>query len=142
MKFHKVLKELMLENEIDIQTLAEKIGMNKGSIYHYFKNDTLPDIDYAIKICDFFGCSIDYILGLSEQFEIEGKKTDKTFIEIYEHLLINNHTSNYKVCNDLNLDRNLIYNWRKGKLPKIYNLIEIAEYFNVSIDYLVGRSDV
>lgn len=40
----------------------------------------------------------------------------------------------------LNFSTNYIYSMKKGN-PKVENLQKIADYFNVSTDYLLGRTD-
>ena len=41
------------------------------------------------------------------------------------------------------ITRQAVQRWEVGKSqPNIFQLIELADYFHVSIDYLVGRSDV
>lgn len=43
----------------------------------------------------------------------------------------------------INTSNQNISNWEVGRSsPNIGYLIALADYFNVSIDYLVGRSDV
>lgn len=41
----------------------------------------------------------------------------------------------------LDLSESAIYAWKRGKLPNTENLIKIADYFDVSVDYLIGRTD-
>ena len=41
----------------------------------------------------------------------------------------------------LNISKSAIARWRNGVLPNGETLIKIANYFNCSIDYLVGRTD-
>jgi len=41
------------------------------------------------------------------------------------------------------ITRQAVQRWEVGKSqPNIFQLIALANYFHVSIDYLVGRSDV
>ncbi len=40
----------------------------------------------------------------------------------------------------LEIGRNSLYSWKKN-IPKGTNLIKVADYFNVSTDYLLGRTD-
>lgn len=40
----------------------------------------------------------------------------------------------------IELGKNTLYSWKKNT-PKGSNLIKVADYFNVSVDYLLGRSD-
>jgi len=39
------------------------------------------------------------------------------------------------------LNRNTIDNMKKGSAPAINKIEKIANYFNVSVDYLLGRTD-
>ena len=50
--------------------------------------------------------------------------------------------SQLKLALDLNTNQNTISRYETGERePGIHELIMIADYFNVSIDYLVGRTD-
>ncbi|MFA1819042.1 helix-turn-helix domain-containing protein [Virgibacillus oceani] len=40
----------------------------------------------------------------------------------------------------LKIGRNSLYSWKKN-VPKGTNLIKVADYFDVSTDYLLGRTD-
>ncbi|MEW4223165.1 helix-turn-helix transcriptional regulator [Rossellomorea marisflavi] len=40
----------------------------------------------------------------------------------------------------LGFGRNSLYGWKK-KTPNGANLVKVAEFFNVSVDYLLGRTD-
>lgn len=42
---------------------------------------------------------------------------------------------------NLGLSENAIYNW-KSTNPKGTDLAKVADYFNVSTDYLLGRTDI
>lgn len=45
-----------------------------------------------------------------------------------------------KLEDDLNFSSNTIYQWKK-RVPGTKKIQEVADYFKVSIDYLLGRSD-
>ncbi len=50
--------------------------------------------------------------------------------------------SQLKLAMDLNMSQNTISRYETGdREPGITELIKIADYFNVSIDYLVGRTN-
>lgn len=54
----------------------------------------------------------------------------------------NHGISQLKLALDLNMSQNTISRYETGERePGINELIKIADYFNVSIDYLVGRTD-
>jgi len=49
--------------------------------------------------------------------------------------------SQLKLAMDLNMNQNSISRYETGERePGINELIQIADYFNVSIDYLLGRT--
>lgn len=41
----------------------------------------------------------------------------------------------------IDLGKNTLYSWKKNT-PKGSNLVKVADYFNVSTDYLLGRTDI
>ena len=45
-----------------------------------------------------------------------------------------------KVATDLGFSENLFYQWKKSS-PKSDRLEAVADYFNVSVDYLLGREE-
>lgn len=50
------------------------------------------------------------------------------------------HITQLKMAMDLNMSQNTISRYESGERePGIAELIRIADYFHVSIDYLVGR---
>jgi len=52
------------------------------------------------------------------------------------------HITQRKLAMDLNMSQNTISRYERGdREPGIAELIRFAEYFRVSIDYLVGRSE-
>lgn len=56
--------------------------------------------------------------------------------------LAKTHSKTMKqVTLDLNYSENYFYTLKNGKQPSAEKLNEIADYFNVSVDYLLGRED-
>ena len=50
--------------------------------------------------------------------------------------------SQLKLAMDLNTSQNTISRYETGERePGINELVKIADYFNVSVDYLIGRTD-
>lgn len=46
------------------------------------------------------------------------------------------------IAKALNVSKQTISNWENGKrFPDIKTLIKLADFYNVSVDYLVGRTD-
>lgn len=61
-----------------------------------------------------------------------------TFAQIFDEYLTRNNITNYKMATDTGISDSLIGYWRKGKRkPTLDNILVIANYLHVSIDYLL-----
>jgi len=62
------------------------------------------------------------------------------FYDTFESLCWNGRTSPSSVCKELGLSVSVASYWkRSGCVPKHGTLEKIAKYFDVSVDYLLGR---
>ena len=60
------LKELRHERQLTQKQLAEKLGISYQVVGYYENEINQPAPDMLIQIADFFQCSIDYLLGRSD----------------------------------------------------------------------------
>lgn len=63
----KNLKILRQNNNLTQRELAEKVKIPKTNIGHYEVGITEPSLENLIKLADYFGCSVDYLLGHETQ---------------------------------------------------------------------------
>lgn len=49
--------------------------------------------------------------------------------------------SPYKACTDVGLNRAAVAKWKNGSIPNGQTLAKIAEYFGVTVDYLLGSEN-
>lgn len=61
------------------------------------------------------------------------------FWENFYKLCLNNGLSANAVAKELNIASGTVTEWKKGRVPINKTLKKIANYFNVSIDYLLGK---
>ncbi|MGN0470485.1 MAG: helix-turn-helix domain-containing protein [Acutalibacteraceae bacterium] len=62
--------------------------------------------------------------------------------QILDNLMTTLDLTAYKISKETGISDRLIGYWRKGdKLPGAENLITLANYFGISVDYLLGRTD-
>lgn len=67
----------------------------------------------------------------------------KIFAERLNKLMRDTQTSGYKLAKAIGVDNQTVLNWQQEKNePKITYLRKVAEYFDVSSDYLLGLSDI
>lgn len=142
-EFQESLEDLMLEKSLSHNKLAIELGISKSTISTYFTNNYYPAIDIAIKMCKLFDCSLDYLFGLSDQrksiYSVNSTEIMSNFMSNLEHILHSNNISIAKFTRDLKISEFTYYRWKRGMFPKTINLISIAKYFNLSLDYLLGH---
>lgn len=66
-----------------------------------------------------------------------------TFIQRLKALMKSRNVTDKQLTEELGLAKNSVTYWKnKGNIPKGDTLELIAEYFNVSVDYLLGKTDI
>lgn len=70
------IKSLCVEQETSIPKLEKELDLPKGSVYKWDKNR--PSIDKLEKVANYFGVSIDHILGRDEKENLY--QSDRDFI--------------------------------------------------------------
>ena len=142
-EFQERLEELLIEKEMSRLQLAKTLGISSTTINGYFNKNYFPQIEIAIKMSKFFNCSLDYLFGFtddkSQKYDIDIKEILNIFINNFISLSKENKLSIAKVMKDLHMSEYNFYRWKNGKFPKTINLISVAKYFEVSVDYLIGK---
>lgn len=64
----KRIKELRLSKGLSQAELAKILGYNQTAIGKYERGELEPSIETMEKLCDFFECSIDYLVGREDDF--------------------------------------------------------------------------
>ena len=64
------------------------------------------------------------------------------FSDIFKQLIQSNGLTVYQISKDTKISESLMSQWKSGRqLPKYDSLNTLADYFGVSGDYLLGRTD-
>lgn len=63
--FARRLRQLRLEKELTLREFAARFGLNYTTLCKYENGQREPDIATLERLCDFFGVSLDYLLGRS-----------------------------------------------------------------------------
>lgn len=135
-----------LTNDIDVKSKdkkAEVIGINRSTFSNAFNYGIVPKTPSLIRIADYFNISVDYLIANTNEDYFDRSTHPKNFFVRLEELRIeHNIKTRYELAQKLLIHRNNIAQWYKlDCLPLIDDLIIIASYFNVSVDYLLGRTD-
>lgn len=60
------LKELRMEKRYNQERMAMELNVSQASISAYENGDRVLSLDMAIKVCDYFDVSLDYLAGRTE----------------------------------------------------------------------------
>lgn len=63
------------------------------------------------------------------------------FWDRFYQLCIKQDTKPNPVAKDLGISSGVLTKWKSGGIPNGETLTKIADYLNVSVDYLLGRTD-
>ena len=67
MTFKNRIKDLRLEKELTQQALADALGISKQAISAYEQGNRKPGFEFADALAEFFGVSIGYLSGSSDE---------------------------------------------------------------------------
>ena len=102
----------------------------------------LPKPTTLARLADKFGVSVDYLLGRSERETLPAAAAPAAFAERFETLRKERGETLYRVAENTHIHRNNIAQWvKRGYTPALDDLLLLAEYFGVSADFLLGRTD-
>lgn len=66
---------------------------------------------------------------------------ERSFQDVFKELRLENKKSQDSIAKDLEVSQSLINNWETGRSTPGPEMLEyIADYFEISVDYLIGRS--
>lgn len=140
-KFQKRINELVADSELKNADLAKAGKFDYRSLSNALVYGIIPTTSTLIKIADYFNVSIDHLLGRTDKNDFF-EMSNSTFQQRFEELCKEKGVTHYKVSQDCFFDKSNISRWlSKGYLPTLEILDMITKYFNVSIDYILGRTD-
>lgn len=124
------IKELRINNNLTQTMLANVLNIANNTLSQY-ENDQrqIPD-EIKMKIADYFGVSVDYLLG---------RQSSTSMVNLKELRKSKNMTLK-ELGILINVSESAVSQYESGKRSPDYStLVKIAEVFNVSVDYLLGR---
>ncbi|HBH0416362.1 helix-turn-helix domain-containing protein [Clostridioides difficile] len=129
--FGERLKKLRTEKKITQQELATILNINKSSISRYEKDQQIPEIKLLETIADYFDISLDYLLG----------RSDIMFGERLKELRLKSKLKQSELGEKIGVSASTIGMYEQGRrFADQSTLIKLAEYFNVTTDYLLGHT--
>ena len=113
------------------QAVADYLGITRQAYSHYEVGRRKPDCETLRKLGRYFGVSTDYLLGEERGADIVLK---------IRGLRQNCGITMKELGSEIGVAESTISQYETGKRqPDYETLIDIADFFGVSVDYLLGR---
>lgn len=142
LSFQKRFKSLLEESDYSRSEIAKLIPLSQSTLSNALTYGIIPSTKTLIKIADFFDISINFLLGKTDIEDFYKSSSPASFLPRFESLCSEKEVTHYKVAADCLFDKSNISRWiSKGFLPELEILELLCDYFNVSPDYLLGRTE-
>ena len=142
--FENRLKFVRERNGISQKELSQFLGINKSTYSNYESERYIIPLKYLMLFSDYFNISIDYLLGLNNNIKLKLKKCDDLKLiglrlkELRKDLNISQELLARRTENK----RSNISGYEIGKyLISTKELYTICKKYNISADYLLGKTD-
>lgn len=141
--FAEKFKELRESLDINKKNMAKFLNVGPSTVSMWEQDKRTPDKEMLVRIADFFDVSIDYLFGrtnIKNDNEVILKMS--TFAQRFKELRLEKNKTQKELATYFNKSDALISKYENGKaVPEFNFLIELSDFFGVSIDYLVGKND-
>lgn len=140
-RFSQRLNDLKKEYKLNNNDIAQILGLSSvNRVYPWLKEENMPSTRYLVMLANHFNCSVEYLLGRTDDFTEKDFKQVSYFTNRLTEIMKNRNLRKIDMIND-GICRPGNFNiWYKKKSdPQIETVIKLADYFKVTIDYLLGR---
>ena len=141
-EFQESLKELVDKKTCSKTEMAKAMKVDYRSFSNALNYGILPKPMVLVKMANYFDVSLPYLLGSIEEDSFVKSSDPSNFHSRLEDLCTEKELSYYRVAKDCHFDKSFISKWRiKKHIPSLETLELLADYFEVSLDYLMGRTN-
>lgn len=144
-----------------LSDMLGEIGVSKNAISTML-HGSVPKADSLAQIADYLGCSVDDLLGRTDtllsdpqcndiSLKRKNQEENYSFVRYGEMSIF--WSRFYALCEQRNTKPNpaarvmgissgAVTRWKNGGIPNGEALYTLANYFDCSVDYLLGRTDL
>lgn len=128
----------------DDRTLELALKLKPKTVNNWKRGLSQAYLKILPEIADYFDVSVDYLLGrteINESVSNVGEKMMTTIDRIFD-LINQKQIKPALVAKETGISPVLFTQWKTGRQkPSTEALSTLADYFNVSVDYLLGRTE-
>ena len=141
--FSETLHDIMLEKNINANTLSKILGVEDSTISRYLHGQRLPSIESLVKLANHFNCTTDYLLGLEDDNLTTDYLPCPPFADRLKFLMSYFKCSPSNIYKTKGITKARFYDWKNGvSVPKVDSVVKLAKIFNCSVDFVIGRSKI
>lgn len=139
-KFAENLFLLMSERNLNAPKLALELDIDRTSITEYLRGKRFPNFKALVAMLNFFNVSADVFLGRADYSSSTELHPIAPFGTTLRKVMEETRTTQHRIEKELHISGGTMYYWLINKsLPTVLNLDKLADFMDVSIDYLLGR---
>ena len=139
-KLSKRLHELMEEAEMKTPALGDAIQLEPSVLSKFLRAERMPSANTLVKLADYFNCTTDYLLGLSDIVDERKFKRRPPFSQQIDSLIAFSQKTQYRFGIEAGISDETFRRWRRGmNEASVETLVKIASYLNCSVDFVLGR---
>jgi len=131
----RVVEELDFQGKTKSQ-LAESLGINNAVISMWIKRDSIPSADTALKVADFLGVPLSYLITGEKEPESGSTGENSALFERIESEIEKRGMNRSELSRISGIGESTIRNWKKTE-PKARMLHDVAKALNLSMEYLL-----
>ena len=139
--FSDCLNDILIERNIAVKELSDTSGITDSRLYDFLSGNCVPSVQNAVKLANSLHCTLDYLFGFDEEYDycqIYVLTSDCS--ERLRQAINASGKTRYKISKETKVSQQQLHNWYRNKqIPSLVTLVNFADYFNCSLDYLVGK---
>lgn len=139
-KFAERLEELMFYAGVNGLELSENTGIDESNIYKYLNAVWLPSCAAAVKLADYFECTLDFLFARDSMNKAMQFAKCPPFPARLKEVIAESGMTKKQFIEKCGVSEAVFYRWLNGKRqPTADSIARLAEGIGHSMDYIVGR---
>lgn len=139
-KFAERLEELMFYANVNGLQLCSAAGVDEASIYKYLSGAWMPSCEVAVKLADYFKCTLDFMFARDDRNRARRFSACPPFSHRLRDILRENGLSNAQFLERTGVSEAVFYRWLNGtRRPTAESIARIADGLDRTMDYVAGR---
>jgi len=137
--FSERLSELIIEHELTTDKLAAELGVIGSTVRRWKQAKRSISLSNALLLANYFDCSLEFLIGKTDNKLDFTPKEHLPFYERLREVMEEKNVTWYQIVKDDIVSDNNLSVWKNGTSPYLQSVIDIANYFDLTLDQFIGR---